>query len=171
MVVPKRQGWVRRVVDERNVVRETACLWDTTPCRMTGDTTTGRMTGDTSPCSMTRVTLHGVVSPDTPCRMTRVTLHGVVSPNSRQGAVWRPEGSGCQGSGVRGQGSVVRGPGSGVQGQGAGVRGQGSGVSGQGDGFVSHKVFSKSFCRVHLPHKSVNLSFTIANIKTKWTDL
>jgi len=33
------------------------------------------------------------------------------------------------------------------------------------------QVFLKSFCRSQLPHKSVNLSFTITNIKNKLTDL
>ena len=37
--------------------------------------------------------------------------------------------------------------------------------------FISHKVFLKSFCRSELPHKSVNLSFTITNIKNKLADL
>jgi len=36
---------------------------------------------------------------------------------------------------------------------------------------ISHTVFLKSFCRSQLPHKSVNLSFTITNIKNKLTDL
>ena len=35
---------------------------------------------------------------------------------------------------------------------------------------ISHKVFMKPFCRSQLPHKSVNLSFTITNIKNKLTD-
>jgi len=35
----------------------------------------------------------------------------------------------------------------------------------------SHKVFSKSFDRSQLPHKSVNLSFTITNVKNKLMDL
>ena len=37
--------------------------------------------------------------------------------------------------------------------------------------FISHKVFLSSFCRSQLPHKSVNLSFTITNKKNKLTDL
>ena len=38
---------------------------------------------------------------------------------------------------------------------------------------TSHKVFWKSFCRSRLPHKSINLSFTITNenIENKLTDL
>ena len=36
---------------------------------------------------------------------------------------------------------------------------------------ISHKVVWKSFCISHLPHKSVNLSSTITNIKNKLTDL
>ena len=36
---------------------------------------------------------------------------------------------------------------------------------------ISHKVFLKSFCRSHPPHKSVNSSFTITNMKNKLTDL
>ena len=35
----------------------------------------------------------------------------------------------------------------------------------------SHKVFTKSFCESQFPHKSVNLSFGIAHIKNKLTDL
>ena len=31
--------------------------------------------------------------------------------------------------------------------------------------------FKKSFCRIQLPHKSVNVSFTITNIENKLTDL
>ena len=37
--------------------------------------------------------------------------------------------------------------------------------------FISHKVFSKIFCRSQLPHKSVNVSFTITNTKNKLTNL
>ena len=37
--------------------------------------------------------------------------------------------------------------------------------------FISHQVFSRSFCRGQLPYESVNLSFTITNIKKKLTDL
>ena len=37
--------------------------------------------------------------------------------------------------------------------------------------FVSHRVISKSFCRSQFPHKSVNSSFTITDIKNKLTDL
>ena len=33
------------------------------------------------------------------------------------------------------------------------------------DGLISHTAFLKLFCRSQLPHKSVNLSFTISNIK------
>jgi len=33
------------------------------------------------------------------------------------------------------------------------------------DEVISHKVFSKSFGRSQLPHKSVNVSFTITHIK------
>jgi len=36
---------------------------------------------------------------------------------------------------------------------------------------ISHTVFAKSFCKSQSPHKPVNLSFIIANIKNKWTDL
>ena len=38
-----------------------------------------------------------------------------------------------------------------------------------GTRFISHKVFLKSFCRSQLPHKSVNLSSTITNIKLAGT--
>jgi hypothetical protein len=38
-------------------------------------------------------------------------------------------------------------------------------------GFISHKVFVKSFCRSQVPHNSVNLSFTNSNIKVELTDL
>ena len=41
----------------------------------------------------------------------------------------------------------------------------------QADNRISHKVFIKSFYRSHLPHKSVNLSFTITNTKNMLTDL
>ena len=37
--------------------------------------------------------------------------------------------------------------------------------------FISDKVFVKSFCRSQLPHKSVNLSFTVTNMKHKLTKL
>ena len=37
--------------------------------------------------------------------------------------------------------------------------------------FISHKVFIKSFCRSQLPHKSAILSFTIADIINRLTDL
>ena len=37
--------------------------------------------------------------------------------------------------------------------------------------FIAYKMFLKSLCRSQLPHKSVNLSFTITNIKDKLTDL
>ena len=36
--------------------------------------------------------------------------------------------------------------------------------------FISHKEFLNSFCRSQLPLKSVNLSFTIADIRNKLTD-
>ena len=36
---------------------------------------------------------------------------------------------------------------------------------------ISQKVFMKSFCRSQLPHKSVNLSFTITDTKNQLTDL
>ena len=36
---------------------------------------------------------------------------------------------------------------------------------------ISHKVFLKSFCRSQLPHKSVNLSFTITHTKNKLKNL
>jgi len=36
---------------------------------------------------------------------------------------------------------------------------------------ISHKVFLKSFCKSQFPHKSVNLSFTITNIKDMLTEL
>ena len=39
------------------------------------------------------------------------------------------------------------------------------------NGFISDKVFSKSYCRSQLPHKSVHLSFSNADIKNKLTDL
>ena len=31
---------------------------------------------------------------------------------------------------------------------------------------ILHRVFLKPFCRGQLPHKSVNLSFTVTNIKS-----
>ena len=37
--------------------------------------------------------------------------------------------------------------------------------------FISHKEFSKSFCRSQLPNKSINISFTVTNIKNTLTDL
>jgi len=37
--------------------------------------------------------------------------------------------------------------------------------------FISHTVFIKSFCKSQLPHKSVNVSFIITDIKNKLTDL
>ena len=36
---------------------------------------------------------------------------------------------------------------------------------------ISQKVFIKSFCNSRFPHKSVNLSFIITNIKNKLTDV
>ena len=36
---------------------------------------------------------------------------------------------------------------------------------------ISHKVFFKSFCKIQIPHKSVNLSFAVDNMKNKLTDL
>ena len=36
---------------------------------------------------------------------------------------------------------------------------------------ISQKVFTKSFCKGQFPHKSVNLTFIITNIKNKSTDL
>ena len=39
------------------------------------------------------------------------------------------------------------------------------------DGLISHTAFLRSFCRSHLPHKSVILSFTITIIKNNLTDL
>jgi len=39
------------------------------------------------------------------------------------------------------------------------------------EGFISNTVFFKSFCRSRLPQKSVNLSFAIAGMKNKLTDL
>ena len=36
--------------------------------------------------------------------------------------------------------------------------------------FISYILFWKAFCRTQLPHKSVNLSFTINNIKNRFTD-
>ena len=36
---------------------------------------------------------------------------------------------------------------------------------------ISQKMFLKSFCSSQLPHKSVDLSLTITNIKNKLTDL
>ena len=38
------------------------------------------------------------------------------------------------------------------------------------DSFIWQKGFLKSFCKVPLPHKSVNLSFTTTNMKNKSTD-
>ena len=40
-----------------------------------------------------------------------------------------------------------------------------------GDYFISHIVILKSFLKSQLPHKYVNLSFAVANIKNKLTDL
>ena len=40
----------------------------------------------------------------------------------------------------------------------------------KGFDFIPHKVFLKAFRRSQLPHKSVNLSFTITNIKHKSMD-
>ena len=40
-----------------------------------------------------------------------------------------------------------------------------------GGGLISQKVFVKSFRKSQFPHKSVNGSFLITNIKNKWTDL
>ena len=37
-------------------------------------------------------------------------------------------------------------------------------------GLILPKVFWKLFCRSQLPHKSVILSFTVANISNKLTD-
>ena len=36
---------------------------------------------------------------------------------------------------------------------------------------ISHKVFTKSFCRSQLPHKIHNLSLFITNMKNELTDL
>ena len=36
---------------------------------------------------------------------------------------------------------------------------------------ISPKVFSESFCKSQLPHKSVNLSLIITNMKNKLTDM
>ena len=36
---------------------------------------------------------------------------------------------------------------------------------------ISHKAFLKSFRRSQLPHKSVNVSFTITDIKNQMTDM
>jgi len=44
-------------------------------------------------------------------------------------------------------------------------------VSDNATNLISHKEFLQSFCRSQLPHKSVNLSFTITNINNKLTDL
>ena len=38
-------------------------------------------------------------------------------------------------------------------------------------GCISIKVLLKPFCRSQLPHRSVNLSFTITNLENKLTDL
>jgi len=38
-------------------------------------------------------------------------------------------------------------------------------------GILSQAVFIKSFCKSQVPHKSVNLSFIITNVKNKLTDL
>jgi len=38
-------------------------------------------------------------------------------------------------------------------------------------GFISQKVFIKSFCESQFPHKSVNVSFIITDIKNELTDL
>ena len=36
---------------------------------------------------------------------------------------------------------------------------------------IAHKVFLRSFCKIQLPHKSINLSTTITNMNNKLTDL
>jgi len=41
----------------------------------------------------------------------------------------------------------------------------------RGWALFSQKVFLKSFCRSHPPHKSVRLTFTITNITNKFTNL
>ena len=41
----------------------------------------------------------------------------------------------------------------------------------QCSGFVSHKVFLKSFCESQFPHESVNLFFTLVIVKKKLMDL
>ena len=38
-------------------------------------------------------------------------------------------------------------------------------------GFISPKVFLRSFCKGRFPHKSVNLSFNVTDMKNKLTDL
>ena len=45
------------------------------------------------------------------------------------------------------------------------------GVARERGDLISQKVFSKSVCRGQLPHRPVNLSFVITNIKNKLTDL
>jgi len=37
--------------------------------------------------------------------------------------------------------------------------------------FISQKLFLESLCKSQFPHKSVNLSFILVNIKNKLTDL
>ena len=44
-------------------------------------------------------------------------------------------------------------------------------ISGKDCNLISHEVFFKSFCRSQLHQKSVNLSFSITNIKKRLTDL
>ena len=36
---------------------------------------------------------------------------------------------------------------------------------------MSHKAFSKSFCKSQFPHKFVNVSIIITDISNKFTDL
>ena len=48
---------------------------------------------------------------------------------------------------------------------------QGLSLSKFPDDFISQNLFVKSFCKSQFPHKSVNLSFSITNVKNKFTDL
>ena len=69
-----------------------------------------------------------------------------------------------QGAGFRVRGAECRVQGLGCRG--ARFRVQGSGFRVQGSG-----SFCKSFCKSQFPHKSVNLSFIITNIKSQLTDV
>jgi hypothetical protein len=80
------------------------------------------------------------------------------------------------GSGVWDLGSEVWGQGFKVQGLGSRDLGlwfrvPRSGCPRNSPVFISDKAFLKSYCRSQLPHESVNLSFTVANIRNNFTNL